>query len=125
MTRKGLGLIISGAEMRSRCLAGKKKKTTKIGREIERKENCPTNLTEFLRKTINFVGTSPFSLVSTENSCRKAGGEFSLNKSRDFAMISIAENCRIHVLWIFIEVCYVEDIFKKIISKKIIFRKKK
>ena len=26
MTRKGLGLIISGAEMRSRCLAGKKKK---------------------------------------------------------------------------------------------------
>ena len=25
MTRKGLGLIISGAEMRSRCLAGKKK----------------------------------------------------------------------------------------------------
>ena len=89
----------------------KKNKTTKIGREIERKENCPTNLTEFLRKTINFVGTSPFSLVSTENSCRKAGGEFSLNKSRDFAMISIAENCRIHVLWIFIEVCYVEDIF--------------
>ena len=108
MTRKGLGLIISRAEMRSRCLAGKKtNKTTKIGREIERKEN----LTEFLRKTINFVGTSPFSLVSTENSCRKAGGEFSLNKSRDFAMISIAENCRIHVLWIFIEVCYVEDIF--------------
>jgi hypothetical protein len=75
-------------QRRPRCVpdVSQEKTKQKLEEKSKRKENCRTSLTEFLRKTINFVGTSPvFPWFTRENSCRKAG-EFSLNKSRDFAI---------------------------------------